>query len=115
MDITQKQKKGIGSTGTCASCKGVLSDLIDALCTDDFNDIVDKYTDTELDFQTVVLFIKLYMLARKITDNKEEIKNILHYAIFDSHTRSEIIRSFNDGTMIKTFLEKLKDKKFIEF
>jgi hypothetical protein len=47
------------------------------------------------------------MLAKKITHDKEEIKSILHYAIFDSHARSEIVRSFNDGTMVKTFLEKL--------
>jgi hypothetical protein len=93
---------------------GILSDLVDALSTDHFNDILDKYTNTELDFETVVLFIKLYMLARKVTEDKDEIKSILYYAIYDSHTRSEIVKSFNDGTMVSTFLVKLKDKKLIK-
>lgn len=81
----------------------VISNLVDALCTDNFNQIIDKYTNTEIDFQTVVLFIKLYMMAKKVTNDKGEIKQLLNFAIKDSYARSEIVKSFNDGTIIKTF------------
>lgn len=94
----------------------VIDNLVDALFMDDFNQIISEYTNTELDFQTVVLFIKLYMMAFRVTQNedinvrKQSIKELIHYVMKDSHTRSEIIRSFNDNTMIKTFFDQIKKK-----
>lgn len=90
--------------------ESVIDKLIDALFVDDFNLIIEKYTDTELDFQTIVLFIKLYMMAYRVTQEKSKIKKIIHYAIRDSNTRKEIIRSFNDGTIIKTFFDQMTKK-----
>jgi hypothetical protein len=87
----------------------VVSDLIDALSTDDFDKIVCNHTKTEIDFQTVVLFIKLYMMARKVTDNKEEIKSLINFAIKDSFMRSQIIHSELSGTLVNTFMKMLKN------
>lgn len=96
--------------------QSILDDLVDALFIDDFNQIMDKYTNTELDFQTIVLFIKIYMMAYKVTQNEEpnirkkSIKELIHYAMKESNTRSEIIRSFNNNTIIKTFFDQIKKK-----
>lgn len=103
----------------------VIDKLIDALFVDDFNLIIEKYTNTELDFQTIVLFIKLYMMAYRVTSDhtitfgklkskddqqKLKIKELIHYAIRDSNTRKEIVKSFNDGTIIKTFFDQITKK-----
>lgn len=93
-----------------------IDDLVDALFLDDFNQIISNYTNSELDFQTVVLFIKLYMMAYKVTgdadidavDRSQNIKDVIHYIMENSSVRAEIVRSFNDQTIIKTFFDKIK-------
>jgi hypothetical protein len=109
-------------TRTDVSNNSVLDNLIDALFTEDFNNIITNYSNTEIDFHTIVLFIKLYMMAYKFTENepnglampttirKEKIKTLINFAIKDSFTRSQIVKSFNDGTIVKTFME-ITDRK----
>jgi hypothetical protein len=86
----------------------VISRLIDALYTDNFNDIVENYTNTEIDFQTIVLFIKLYMMAFRLTGNKDEIKDVINYIMNDPIKRHEVIKAFNDNTIISKFNYYLK-------
>lgn len=95
-----------------------IDDLVDALFLDDFNQVVDNYTNSELDFQTVVLFIKLYMMAYRVTQNdndndnqKQNIKDVIHYIMENSDIRSEIVKSFNDNTIIKSFFDQIKKIK----